>query len=250
MIDIHAHILPGLDDGAGNRDEACAMLKMAVAAGTTDIVASPHANSDFVYDPAEVSREIAALQQAVGDSIRIHYGCEVHLTIENLQAALSAPVDYSIDHNGYLLVEFSDFFIPNAMPDIFARILGAGLRPIIVHPERNPVLQVNTSWLEAWVRLGCRIQITARSVTGGFGKVVKAGSGDLIRRGLVHFVASDAHNIAGRSPALDEAWQHIAAEYGEAAAIALLEENPRAALTGADLPRAAFEIRKKRRFFL
>ena len=88
MIDIHSHILPGLDDGSESLEESVAMLQQAAAAGTTDIVASPHANQEYLFDPLMVEQKISELQAAVGDAPRIHYGCDFHLTLENIEDAL------------------------------------------------------------------------------------------------------------------------------------------------------------------
>src|SRR5215472_3852591 len=128
MIDIHSHILPGLDDGSESLEESVAMLRQALAAGTTDIVATPHANQEYFFDSRMVEQKISELQAAVGDAPRIHYGCDFHLTLENIEDALRVPEKYSINHRGYLLVEFSDFLIPKTTDEIFARMMRAGLR--------------------------------------------------------------------------------------------------------------------------
>src|SRR5438046_1222974 len=104
MIDIHSHILAGLDDGARSLEESVAMVRMAAAAGTTDIVASPHANQTYAFDVQAVEAKIGELQQALGSSPRIYFGCDFHLTPENIADALSAWEKYSINHRGYLLV--------------------------------------------------------------------------------------------------------------------------------------------------
>jgi len=245
MIDIHSHVLPGVDDGARTFEEALAMIRMAGAAGTTDIVASPHANGQFPFDPPAVEQKIAALQQAVGASVRIHYGCDFSLSPENVEDALAAPGKYSIAHRGYLLVEFSDHLVPKTAEGIFFQMLQAGLRPVITHPERNPLLQKRLPELERWVRQGCLIQVTAQSLLGRFGRSAKSASDALLQRGLVHFLASDAHDCTYRPPLLDEAWRYIAGHYGEETARLLLEANPRAALTGADLSLAEMEVKKR-----
>lgn len=248
MVDIHSHILPDQDDGARKFEEALSMVNMAAAAGTTDIVASPHANSRFAFDPTVVERKIAELQRAAGDAARIHYGCDFHLTPENIEDAIAAPGKYSIDHKGYILVEFDDSMVPRKMDSIFARMLAAGLRPIVTHPERNPLLHKKLPELEFWVRQGCLIQVTAQSFVGKFGRSAKSASGKLIERGLVHFLASDAHDGTHRPPLLDEAWRYTARHYGEETARLLLEDNPRAAVTGADLPLADMEVKKRKWF--
>ena len=246
MIDIHSHILPGLDDGASTMEEAVDMVRLAAAAGTTDIVASPHANQEFAFDPATVEQKIAELQQAAGDTPRIHYGCDFHLTPENIEYAQSSPGKYSINHRGYLLVEFSDLLIPRTSSEIFARLIGAGMRPIVTHPERNELLQTRVPELEAWVRQGCLVQVTAQSLLGRFGKPAKAAADDLMARGLVHFLASDAHDAKYRPPVLDEAWRFVEQAFGEDLALRLLEENPRAVLAGVPIAAAPLPRRKKK----
>src|SRR5215212_10622504 len=208
MIDIHSHILPGLDDGAKTLDDSVAMVRMAAAAGTTDIVASPHANQEYAFDPQTVEQKISELQAAVGEKPRIYYGCDFHLTPENIDNALHSYERYSINHKGYLLVEFSDFLIPKNAADIFARLMRARMRPIVTHPERNQILQRRLPELAAWVGQGVLMQITAQSFLGRFGRTAKTVADELMGQGLVHFVASDAHDIKWRVTAMDEAYRY------------------------------------------
>src|SRR5215467_2489642 len=120
MIDIHSHILAELDDGAQSFEESVEMVRMAAAAGTTDIVASPHSNDEYDFEPETVERRISELQRAASESLVIHYGCDFHLNPENIESALRSPDRYTIDHKSYLLVEFSDFLIPRTTAEIFA----------------------------------------------------------------------------------------------------------------------------------
>ncbi len=246
MIDIHSHILPGLDDGSKSLEESVAMLRMAAAAGTTDIVASPHANQDYPFDPLVVERKIGELQAAVGDSPKIHYGCDFHLTLENIEDCLRSPGKYSIDHRGYLLVEFSDFFIPKTTEELFARMMSAGLHPIVTHPERNQLLQRRIPELAKWVEQGAHLQVTAQSLMGRFGKTAKDCAHQLMSRGLVHFLASDAHDLKWRTTALDEAMKYVEMKFGAAAAVRMFEENPRSALAGVPLTSAPLEIKRRK----
>ena len=181
MIDIHSHILHDLDDGARTFEESLEMVRIAAAAGTTEIVASPHANEEYRFEPETVEARIAELQTAAGASPVIHYGCDFHLTRENIEDALRSPGKYSIAHRGYLLVEFSDFLIPKSTGEIFAALLAAGMRPIITHPERNRLLRSRTDDLAAWVEQGCLIQVTAQSLLGRFGKSARERIGCLDR---------------------------------------------------------------------
>jgi protein-tyrosine phosphatase len=247
MIDIHSHILPELDDGSHSLEESVAMVRMAAAAGTTDIVASPHANQDYAFDPEIVERKIADLQAAAGENPRIHYGCDFHLTPENIEAAVGSPGKYTINHRGYLLVEFSDFHIPKTTPEIFARLMSAGIRPIVTHPERNQMLQARLPELAEWVTTyGALLQVTAQSPLGRFGKTAEACAHKLISRGLVHFLASDAHDLQHRTTALDEPRRYVEETFGEEAAIRMMEENPRAVLAGEPLLAAPYALKKKK----
>src|SRR5205807_3850527 len=106
MIDIHSHVLPAQDDGAANMDQAVAMLQMAARAGTSDIVATPHAGLQYPFDPDGVARVIRELQHAAGPFPKIHYGSEMRLTPERIEDALRFPERYTIAHGRYLLVEF------------------------------------------------------------------------------------------------------------------------------------------------
>jgi protein-tyrosine phosphatase len=245
MIDIHSHILPALDDGSRCLDESVEMLRQAAAAGTTDIVASPHANQEYAFDPMVVEQKIGELQAAAGDVPRIHYGCDFHLTLENIDDALRSPGKYSIDHRGYLLVEFSDFLIPKNTDQLFARMMNEGLRPIVTHPERNQLLQRRLPELEAWVAQGVHLQVTGQSLTGRFGRTARKFAHELMGRGLVQFLASDAHDTKWRPTPLDEVRQYVDRRFGPEAGLRLLEENPRSALAGVPLSPVPLPVRRK-----
>jgi len=232
MIDIHSHILPGLDDGPATLEECVAMVRLAAASGTTDIVASPHANLDFQFNSALVDEKIAELEAACGPAPRIHRGCDFHLTYDNIQDALAHPGTYAINRRNYLLVEFSDLLISRSAGEIFTRMREAGIIPVITHPERNWLLQQRLSLLENWVADGCCLQVTAQSLLGRFGREARNFGWNLIRRNLAQFVASDAHDPEDRTPRLDLAYREIARKLGAARAERLLVDNPRAALEG------------------
>jgi protein-tyrosine phosphatase len=236
MIDIHSHILYGLDDGAKTREQSLAMLTMAAETGTTDIVATPHADLQFPFNPELVAERLADLRLATEGVIRIHAGCDFHLQYDNIQDALKNPTKYTINGCGYLMVEFSDLVIFNNTEDIFERMHSVGITPVVTHPERNPLLQQRLDRLERWTSNGILLQVTAQSLLGRFGNAAKRCSEELMDRNLVHFIASDAHDTEHRPPCLDEAFEYVSRKYGAARASRLLERNPAAVLIGEALP--------------
>jgi protein-tyrosine phosphatase len=211
------------------------MLRVAVENGTSDIVASPHANHEFRFDPEIVAGKIEELRQAVNGAIRIHSGCDFHLSFDNIQDSLQNPSKYTINHKNYVLVEFSDLLIPKTTDDVFYQMRSAGMIPIITHPERNMLLQKRPDKLEAWVESGCLLQVTAQSFLGRFGKQAKQFADGLLNRGQVHIVASDAHDAKYRPPSLKQAYEYVSKACGEERARMLFVKNPTAALTGAPL---------------
>jgi protein-tyrosine phosphatase len=235
VVDIHSHILPGIDDGAKTLDDSVAMLRLAADSGTTDIVATPHANSEFTFDPDLIGQKIAELQDAAGPIPRIHRGCDFHLNLENIQDALENPTKYAINHLSYLLVEFSDLLIPRTTPEIFDRLLAAGLRPIVTHPERNALLHSRLDQLQCWVENGALVQVTAGSLLGGFGRAAKSVATDLMDRNLVHFIASDAHDTRHRTPVLRDAYQYVEKTWGADLAETLFTNAPRAVIAGEEI---------------
>jgi len=232
LIDIHSHILPALDDGARNMDESVAMLRLAAESGTTDIVATPHANIEFTFEPDLIDQKIVELQNAAGPVPRIHLGCDFHLTMENIQDALINPGKYSINHLNYLLVEFSDLLIPRTTQEIFDRFQDVGLIPIITHPERNLLLHSRLDQLQAWVERGALVQVTGGSFLGLFGRTARAVATQLMNRNIVHFVASDAHHSKYRTPDLREAYDHVARTWSEEVAETLFTTSPKAVISG------------------
>ena len=232
MVDIHSHVLSGMDDGASTVEESLAMLEIARESGATDIVATPHCNPEYAYQPELVDRAIADLNARAGGKPRIHRGCEFHLTFDNINLLEKQPSAYTINGRQYLLIEWPDSHVGKYTEPVLERLLDGGLIPIVTHPERNPFLQRKIDRLEAWVELGCLVQVTALSITGAFGGPAKTASARLLDRGLAHVVASDAHDPKRRHPNLREAYAAVRSRYGAAAAELLFEVNPRRIVEG------------------
>jgi protein-tyrosine phosphatase len=242
-----------MDDGARSFEESVAMAEMAIADGITHVVATPHASPEFRFDYANVQRSAEELQKTVGDRLKLATGCDLHLSPENICALKKAPLPFCIHQKDYLLVEFNEFAIPPSMDRTLYELQLAGLRPIVTHPERNGILRAQPERLENWVRNGCYGQVTGGSLTGAFGSNLQTTSMEWIARGLVHFVASDAHNTTARPHKLRAAYELVRKEFGSQKAEALFVENPLAAFEGRGLPYvpeiSSVELKKKRRFW-
>jgi protein-tyrosine phosphatase len=254
MVDLHCHILPGIDDGAQTIEDSLAMAEDAIRDGITHVVATPHASTEYHFDFAKVRAARDELQARLDGRLTIATGCDFHLNPENLLALKNNSAPFCINQKDYLLLEFNEFSIPPAMDQTLHELHLMGLRPIITHPERNGILRTQPERLLSWVRLGCFAQVTAGSLTGVFGVGPQEDAWAWIRQGLVHFVSSDGHNTARRPVKLRFAYEAIAREGGKELAEGLLVENPRAAFDGAPLPYVPElasnpERHKKKRFF-
>lgn len=221
-----------MDDGAPTIEVSLEMLRQAAAAGTTDIVATPHSNGEFEYQPALIDERIAELTRLTGGLPRLHRGCDLHLSFDNISEAIENPSKFAICGGRYVLVECSDLHISGSMDKVLDRLLGVDLVPIVTHPERNPILQKELNRLDAWVDLGCLVQVTALSVLGGFGKRAETTAHALLVKGQVHVIASDAHDPVHRHPRLDEAFAAISTLYGQDIAQMLFVDNPGRVIRG------------------
>jgi protein-tyrosine phosphatase len=236
MIDIHNHILPGLDDGSKSWEITLEMCRLALEDGIKHIVATPHANESYAYDRDRVREVIVDLNRLIGEQLTFSIGCDFHLSYENIEDAVAHPRRYSIAATPYLLVEFSDFGIPPKITDSFFRLQSARLTPIITHPERNAILQRQPEQLLEWVDAGCLVQVTASSVTGFWGEDARKISLWLLEHNLVHVLATDAHDGKLRKPILSEARDCVAKRFSPDLARALVQDNPKAIVTGRPLP--------------
>jgi len=236
MVDLHCHILPGLDDGAADMEESVAMAESAIADGITHVVATPHSNNEYLFDFSHVRELRDELQAKVGDRLKIATGCDFHLNPDNLASLRKNPRQFCINQRDFLLVEFNEFSIPPSMDQTLHAIQLAGMQPIITHPERNGILRSRPERLKKWVRQGCFAQVTGGALTGGFGTSAQQNAVRWIGEGLIHFVASDAHNTRRRPLRLQSAYNVVVDQFGQEKARALFQDNPLAAFEGRKLP--------------
>ncbi len=254
MVDIHCHILFGLDDGAPTLEDSLAMAEDAIADGITHVVGTPHSSTEHSFDYARVRAVRDELSAILGERLTIATGCDFHLNPENIQAIRKDAPPFCINQKDYLLVEFNEFSIPPSMDQTLHELHLLGLRPIVTHPERNGILRTQADRLRDWVHQGCFAQVTAGSLGGVFGPIAQEKAWGWIRQGLVHFVSSDAHNTARRPLKLKFAYDAVAQQCGEEKARALFIDNPLAAFEGRPLPYVPevvteLKFEKKKRFF-
>jgi protein-tyrosine phosphatase len=239
MVDIHLHILPGLDDGPKDLETSVAMARMAADDGITHMVATPHANNRYPFDPVEIADRLSALREAVageGIALTLGSGCDFHMSYENIDDAHRHPEKYSINGKGYLLVELPDFSLPRQLDEAFYELRVAGLTPILTHPERNAALQKDSTRMEEWLRQGMLVQVTTSSVLGQMGPAPERMAHRLLANRWVHFLATDAHNLNTRPPRMRAACEFVARKYDPAYADRICVENPLAVFEGRPLP--------------
>jgi protein-tyrosine phosphatase len=235
MVDIHHHLLWGVDDGAKDFEISLAMAKASAADGVTAIVCTPHANGQYNYDPAVNQAKVQELQARLDSDrvpLTIGLGCDFHISYDNILEAKDDPAKYSVNGLGYLMVEIPDYGIAPGLTETFYELQLAGLTPVLTHPERNPTLQADSRRLGEWMRGGVLVQVTADSVTGKMGRTAEKTAHMLLSKRWVHFLATDAHNVTSRPPRLSEARKLVARKYGEEYANSLVETNPRAVFEG------------------
>jgi protein-tyrosine phosphatase len=174
---------------------------------------------------------------------RLHLGCELHLTYDNVLACLDAPANFTIAGGSWLLVELPEDGLPDSLTDILASLTDAGLRPIIAHPERSRSVRKRLDLLNSLADLGCTFQITAGTLEGQFGRSLQKSAHELLRRGFAHFIASDAHDDVYRRPDMTAAFDLVRRQYGEQRAQALCRDNPLAVVENRVLPLHAAGVR-------
>ena len=250
MIDLHSHILPGLDDGAKTIEESLQMARLAVSEGIETIIATPHhKNGAYENEKTDIQTSLQTFRKQLEINqipLTVLAGQEVRLYGELIEDLETGTIQTIHDTN-YVLIEFPSNHIPRYANRLFFELLQKGIQPILVHPERNMEIVENPNLLYEFVRNGVSAQLTSGSISGKFGKKIKKVSADLIAANLVHFIASDAHNVTSRQFWMNEARVEIEKQFG-LDQLYYFEENARLVIEGQYIMREMPQQVKKRKF--
>lgn len=213
MIDLHSHILPGVDDGAQTLEDSLEMAKKAISQGITHLMCTPHHNNGKYNNPADqIIRDVVALQNELdqrGLDLTLLEGQEVRLTELLLTAIKREEILFTDLDNTYLLIEFPTNEIPIYAEQMFYRLLNQGHVPVIVHPERNAVFREEPNRLVSFLEMGTLTQLTAPSIVGIFGSEIQKTARLMLEHQMLYMVASDAHNLRHRTFLMKEAYEEI-----------------------------------------
>lgn len=250
LVDLHCHILPGIDDGSPDLEHSLFLANEAVKDGVTHILATPHhLDNEYVNHKDKVIQLVQDFQKELDAReirLKIFPGQEVHLNGD-------LPQRYSDllgadERKNYMMLEFPHTNVPAYAKRIIFELQKLGTIPIIVHPERNKEIQKDLNLLYEFVQQGALAQLTATSYIGGFGDHVADISNELIEHRLVQVVASDAHALKGRDFVLHEALEKIARDHGEYVAYEF-ENNAENILNGSSVATKGYRKIEKKKFF-
>jgi len=217
MIEIHSHILPGLDDGSRTNNETLEMARIAVEQGITDVIATPHHADGTYYTPTSIVEQsvqvLNALLTAERLPLTIHVGQEIRVH-QNLLDEWERKIVSTLAGSRYMLLELPAGYVPKYLNDLIYELSLRGVVPVIAHPERNKEIYSSPALLASLIEQGALCQITSHSLTGLFGRKIQKLSFLLCRSKLIHFVSSDAHNCYNRSFALRRAYQMLSKTLG------------------------------------
>jgi protein-tyrosine phosphatase len=232
VIDIHCHILPGIDDGPSDIQESIDMARIAARDGITKIVATPHIKNTL-HPVSSIKDKITRLNKRLAElaiSIEIVQGADVNAMLD-----VSLLRGYTINNTRYILVEFPHSHLPHSMKEVLFNMMVQGYRPIITHPERNASVLKDPRVLFELINGGVLAQITADSIVGTFGIDIQECSRYLLKKNMIKFIATDAHSSHHRRPVLSEGLKAAGKILGKENALKLVTVNPEAVLRGRPL---------------
>lgn len=239
MVDIHCHILPGLDDGAEDMEEALGMARAAAASGVAGIVATPHfpgrpESLEMLGDILNRYRSLRSGLEKAGIPLRIFPGAEILCLPQTVQMARQRQLP-TLGNSDYLLCEFYFQESRAYITKLLNAIAATGYRIVVAHPERYEAVQRDIRLAERWFAAGYVLQINKDSLLGNFGPKVQATAQELLNRGLAHIIASDAHSTLYRTGDMEPLLYWLEENCPPEYARVLLSENPRRLLQGREM---------------
>ena len=245
LVDLHSHVLPGIDDGAATLDDSLEIARAAVADGVSILAATPHVREDHPTSPAEMLARVAALRaRLVAEGIELELVPGGEIAVPMLETHTTATLRrFGLGGNpAYLLVETPYHSWPLSMPQLLFDVRLAGITPVLAHPERNPDIQRDPELLRPLVDSGVLVQLTAASLDERGRGTVKATARRLLQDGLAHLLASDAHRPGTRAVGMSAA---LAAIGDEPLGRWLCHDMPLAIVRGGSLPERPAERRRR-----
>lgn len=253
MIDLHCHILPGVDDGAASLQESLSMAEQAIAQGITHLLCTPHHNNGrYENEKSSVIAAVHHLQNALDERnlpLTLLEGQEVRVTGELITAIEKDHLLFTDITDTYLLLEFPTQDVPVFSESLFFELRTLGKVPVIVHPERNAIFREDPNRLIPFLEMGCLAQLTAPSIVGIFGKQIQKTAHEMVTHNLVQMVASDAHGISKRRFYLKEAYEIIEQEWGKEKVLQM-QQVARDLVNGDDVSYPSYTEVKKKKFGL
>jgi protein-tyrosine phosphatase len=232
VIDLHCHLLPGIDDGPATPAEALRLCRIAVADGITHAIVTPHIHPGrWPNTKQTIARDCGRLQRALHKRdipLQVGFAAEVRLSDALMRQVENDEIPFYGEVNGYrvMLLEFPHGHIIPGSDKLVQWLLKRKIRPLIAHPERNKQVMKDPTQVQPFIDAGCWLQVTAGSVLGDFGENAQTIARHLLEANQVTALASDGHNTRARKPVLSQTFEHIAEHYGEPRARMLMLENP------------------------
>jgi len=239
MFDLHCHLLPGIDDGPQRLEEALQMARLAVAEGIRKSIVTPHLHvGRWENDRASIEAAVDVYRgelKTAGITLEIGFAAEVRCDYDIVPYVEAQRVPFlgTFENEQVLLLEFPHGHMPVGGDKLVAWLRNRGIRAMIAHPERNKDLMRDLGKLQPYIDAGCLVQLTADAVAGGFGPVCQVRALEMLERGWVTVMASDAHDIEARPPRLRRGVEHAAKVVGKQAARDLVDATPRRIVGGA-----------------
>lgn len=251
MIDLHCHILPGIDDGAQTIDDSIAMAQKALDDGIKTILCTPHYTYQFDNTKEIIQKKVKLLQAEFDHReipVKLVAGQEIHLTGDLLEQIKQKKIQFIDRKDQYFLIEFPYNEVPLYALPLLEKTIKIGYRPIIVHPECNEGFIQDPNRLLVFLEIGCLAQMTAPSVVGIYGKTVEKTAHKMLEHRMVQMLASDAHRLQDRNFYLKEAYEWIELEYGERM-VKKFQRTAKRILRGNPIEAKGYQPIKKKKFW-